>query len=94
MLPIGLYSDGIKIGEDSQPDTLYAIYVTFPHLGFRKCSELRQKYTYTVFRKSQMTTSTWDDIFDVLLWELEALQHGCEPLVSEIGKALFACLFA
>ena len=88
VLPVGLYSDGIRVGEDGQPDTLYVIYLTFLHMGTKACTEMRNKFIYTVYRKSDCSKHTLDDIWDVLLWELQALQHGQKPQPNELGKPL------
>ena len=37
-------------------------------------------------RKSDCSKNTLDDIWDVLLWELQALQDGKLPLQAEFGK--------
>jgi hypothetical protein len=89
-LGLGLYSDGVKVGEDSQPESLYVIYLTFPHLGADACAKPNSKHIFTVYRKSQVNEHTLDDIWDVLLWELQALAEGKEPLQSEFGKPLAA----
>ena len=88
VIPVALYSDGVQIGEKGQEDTLYVIYITFPHLGAKACSEFKNNFIYTVYRKSDCTANTLNDIWDVFLWELQALQHGREPLLQEMGKPL------
>ena len=81
-LGVGLYSDGVQVGEISQPETLYVVFLTFPHLGAEECAKPHNKHIYTVYRKSSVNKHTLDDIWDVLLWELQALAQGKEQTAS------------
>jgi hypothetical protein len=84
-LPVGLYCDGIQIGQKPRKDTLYAVYITFLHLGTKKKTELGKKHLWTMYRNSQLGHNSTNQIWDVLLWELQALQHGCKPQAGELG---------
>ena len=88
VLPVGLYCDGIAVGQDPQADTLYAVYVTFPHLGTRRWTELGGKHLYAMYRKSEITPESVNQIWDVLLWELQGHKDGCKPMPGELGKPL------
>ena len=88
VFPLGLYCDGIQIGQPPHTDTLYAIYVTFLHLGTKRCTEMRSKHLWTMYRKSQLAPESVNQIWDVLLWELQALKDGCESQIGEMGKPL------
>ena len=91
VLPIAVCCDGISVGQEPQQDTLYAIYITFPHLGTRACADMDNKHLFTLYKKSQLVNGvTANQVWDVLLWELQALQHGCSPQLSEKGKPLQA----
>ena len=46
------------------------------------------KFVYTVYRKSEATPETLQDIWRVLLWELQALQHGRKALLGQEGVRL------
>ena len=88
VIPIGLYGDGIAVGVDVYQDSLYAIYIYFPHRGAADCRKPGSKHTFTVYRKSEATKETVDDIWNVLLWELQALALGREPKLGEQTKPL------
>eukprot|EP00973_Karenia_brevis_P052857 7347648-Karenia_brevis.AAC.1 len=44
VIPVGLYSDGVQVGQDSHQDTLYVIYLYFPHLGSDQCAKPENKH--------------------------------------------------
>ena len=46
------------------------------------------KHVFTVYRKSSCSPDTANDIYKVLLGELQALQHGRKPLPGQEAKAL------
>jgi len=95
VIPIGIYGDGIAVGVDVYQDSLIAIYIYFPHRGVEECRKPGSKHTFTVYRKSEATPETVDDIWNVLLWELQALASGREPRLGEQTKPLecqdFSC---
>ena len=88
VVPVGLYSDGVKVGEAPHEDSIYAIYVFFPHLGIQECAKPGNKHVFTVYRKSEATKETLEDIWKVLLWDLQALAKGRLPQAGEEGKPL------
>ena len=88
VVPVGLYCDGIAVGADPHADSLYVIYLYFLHRPSREAGSPESKFVFTVFRKSESTDDTSNDIWKILLWELQALQFGRLPLVGEEGKPL------
>ena len=86
VIPVGLYSDGVKVREESRPETLYVISFTILHLGPEECAKPWNKHIFTVRRKNQVNQHTLDDIWKLFLWELEALSLGEEPLVENFGR--------
>lgn len=87
-MPIGVYGDGVAVGMEMHRDSVYVIYIYFPHRGVREQSKLNSKHIFTCYRKSQATKETLDDIWDVLVWELQALALGREPKLGEQIKSL------
>ena len=49
---------------------------------------MQSKHIFTVYRKSEATQETVNDIWSVLLWELQALSLGREPKLGEQTKPL------
>jgi len=88
VVPISLYSDGIKVCCDTHPDSLYAIYINFIHRGVNECARKESKHVLTVYRKSEATPETLQDIWAVILWDLQALAKGCKPVSGEVWKPL------
>lgn len=88
ILPVSMYWDGLSIGSDPYEDTLYNISFTFLHRSADENAKPLAKHTFTVYRKSQMTDDTLDDIMSILLWELHALVQGRLPKAGEEQKPL------
>ena len=86
VLPLSLYSDGISVTADPYEDTLYVIYLSFTHRLLNDNADLNRKHVFTVYRNSQASRETLQDIWQVLVWELHALVKGRLPLVSDFGK--------
>ena len=93
VVPVGLYSDGIKIGDDTHPDSLYVIYLSFLHRPTDEVARPGSKHLFTVYRKSECTSETLEDIWKILLWELQALGAGHLPKFGEEKKPLSAQSF-
>ena len=83
-----MYFDGLGIASDPYEDTLYTISLTFINRSSNENAKPIAKHTYTVYRKSQMTDETLNDIIDVLNWELQALKQGRRPRRGEETKPL------
>lgn len=88
VVPVGLYSDGISVGMDPHGDSLYAVYIYFLNRPPKEAGRPEAKFVYTVYRKSEATPETLQDIWRVLLWELQALQHGRKALLGQEGVRL------
>lgn len=88
VVPVSLYSDGMKVCCDQHPDSLYAIYVNFIHRDSDECTRKESKHVLTVYRKSEINEHTLADMWKVILWDLEALAKGCKPRVGEEEKLL------
>ena len=88
VVPISLYSDGVKVCCDSHPDTLYGIYVNFIHRDADECTKKANKHVVTVYRKSDVCNETLTDIWNIILWDLKALAVGCKPRLGEEVKPL------
>ena len=88
VIPVGLYGDGVAVGVDVYQDSLYVMYIYFPHRGMGEGSLPASKHIFTCYRKSQADQQTLDDIWKVLLWELQALALGREPKLGEQSKPL------
>ena len=88
VVPISLYSDGVKVCCDSHPDTLYGIYVNFIHRDADECTKKANKHVVTVYRKSDVCDETLTDIWNIILWDLKALAVGCKPRLGEEVKPL------
>ena len=73
----------MQVGADVHTDSLYVIYFYFPHLGTDECAKPQNKHVFTVYRKSESTQQTLDDIWNVLLWDLQALSQGRVPKAGE-----------
>ena len=72
----------------THPDSLYAIYLYFLHTDSDETARPVSKHLYTVYRKSDSTAETLEDIWSILLWELKALASGFLPLAGEERKPL------
>ncbi len=83
VVPAGLYSDGVSVGMDPHADSLYVVYIYFLHRPLREAGRPESKFVFTLYRKSEATPETLEDIWKVLLWELQALQHGRRPMVGQ-----------
>ena len=88
VVPLCLYSDGIRVNADPHPDSLYVIYLYFPHQAGGAGDNTETKHLFTCYLKSQTTKETLEDIWGVLLWELKALAQGRQAKTSELGKPL------
>ena len=93
VVPVGVYSDGVKVCDDTHPDSFNVIYVYFLHKHADDVAKPESKHLYTVYRKSDSTKETLADIWHILLWELKALASGYFPLKGEETKALAAQRF-
>lgn len=93
VVPVGLYSDGIKICDDTHPDSLYVVYLYFLHRPADETARPLSKHLYTAYRKSDSSAETLEDIWKVLLWELKALASGFLPLRGEERKPLASQCF-
>ena len=58
VIPIGIYGDGIAVGVDVYQDSLYVVYIYFPHRGVSDCRKPGSKHTFTVYRKSEAAQET------------------------------------
>ena len=90
VIPVGLYCDGIAVGADPHADSLYVVYLYFLHRPAEEAGRPESKFVFTVFRKSESTDATANDIWSILLWELQALQFGRLPVLGQEGKPLHA----
>ena len=88
VIPVGLYSDGVKVCCDTHPDGLYVIYLYFLHRPSDEVAKPTSKHLFTVYRKSESSAQTLEDIWKVLLWELQALASGCAPVLGEESRPL------
>ena len=88
VVPTGLYSDGVSVGCDPHKDSLYVIYLYFLHRPPHEAGRPESKFVFTIYRKSEATKETMNDIWRILLWELQALQHGRKPLLGQEALAL------
>ena len=89
--PAGLYSDGVSVEIDPYRDTLYAVYVYFPHRPLAETDKPGSAFVYTVHRKTDCSEDTLKDIWSVLSWELQALQHGRKPVLGQDMRQLSDC---
>jgi len=80
VIPVGLYSDGVSVCADPHADSLYVIYLHFLHLPLHQGGRPESKFVFTVYRKSEATAETLQDIWRVLLWDLQALSAGRKPV--------------
>ena len=88
VVPMGLYSDGVAVGSNIHTDSLYVIYINFLHKPTSEIGKRDSKHVFTVYRKSDASKDTLDDIFHVLLWDLQALAQGRKPRAGELHKPL------
>ena len=86
VIPISLYGDGVVVTEAPLEDSIYVVFIAFLHNDTSELSLPMNKHVYTVYRKTEESKKTFDDVCKVLVWELLALQHGRKPLLGQEGK--------
>ena len=88
VVPVGLYSDGVAVGEEPHVDSLYVVYLYFLNRPLLEAGKPESKFVFTVYRKSEATANTLNDIWRILLWELQALQFGRKPVPGQEARPL------
>ena len=78
----------LEVGQDPNADSLYVVYVYFLNRPAPERGAEMTKFVYTTYLKSQATPDTLNDIWSILLWELQALQHGRKALLGQEKRPL------
>jgi len=92
VIPLSIYGDGVQVTEAPSQQSIYVVYLAFLHREMDELSLPLSKHVYTVYRKTEDSQKTFDDICKVLVWELLALQHGRKPQRGQEGKPFAAQL--
>ena len=87
-VPLTMYGDAVSYisTKYGKSDSLVCMFFTFPHrlpvdgsqhsTDFEGLTWMDEIHVFTVFRKADLHQNTWNNIWDVLKWDLKALAKG------------------
>lgn len=95
-VPMTIYGDAVQyvVSKFGKQDSLMCVFFAFPHRlpipegGSSKADLpdwMQDIHVFTVIRKKDLTTATWDKIWEVLVWDMQAMFIGKFPKCRHDG---------